>query len=81
MATGFTEFLDNFVKNHDNRQLLAFPSCDTRSFSNYTAGFFFEAGGSPVTLGMEFQGGTQIFIETINSPAALKEAYSSYHII
>ena len=25
MATGLTEFLDNFVKNHDNRQLLAFP--------------------------------------------------------
>jgi preprotein translocase subunit SecF len=80
MATGFTEFLDNFVKDHDNRQLLAFPLA-ILAVSLIILLVSFLSSGSPVTLGMEFQGGTQISVETINSPAALKEAYSSYHII
>jgi len=80
MATGLTEFLDNFVKNHDNRQLLAFPLA-ILAVSLIILLVSFLSNGSPVTLGMEFQGGTQISVETINSPAALKEAYSSYHII
>jgi preprotein translocase subunit SecF len=80
MATGLTEFLDNFVKNHDNRQLLAFPLA-ILAVSLIILLVSFSSSGSPVTLGMEFQGGTQISVETINSPAALKEAYSSYHII
>jgi preprotein translocase subunit SecF len=80
MATGFTEFLDNFVKNHDNRQLLAFPLA-ILAVSLIILLVSFLSSGSPVTLGMEFQGGTQISVETISSPAALKEAYSSYHII
>ena len=80
MATGLTEFLDNFVKNHDNRQLLAFPLA-ILAVSLIILLVSFSSSGSPVTLGMEFQGGTQISVETINSPATLKEAYSSYHII
>jgi len=80
MATGLTEFLDNFVKNHDNRQLLAFPLA-ILAVSLIILLVSFLSNGSPVTLGMEFQGGTQISVETTNSPAALKEAYSSYHII
>jgi len=79
MATGFTEFLDNFVKNHDNRQLLAFPLA-ILAVSLIILLFLFKQWVT-VTLGMEFQGGTQISVETISSPAALKEAYSSYHII
>ena len=40
----------------------------------------FMSSGSPVDLGMEFQGGTQISVETTDSPAKLEEMYSSYDI-
>jgi preprotein translocase subunit SecF len=80
MATGFTEFLDNFVKNHDDRQLLAFPLA-ILAVSLIILLVSFVNSGSPVTLGMEFQGGTQVSAETTLSPAALKEAYSSYPFI
>ena len=79
MATGFTELLDNFVKNHNDRQLLAFPLA-ILAVSLIILLYSFVHTGSPVTLGMEFQGGTQISVETTDSPAALKEAYSSYPI-
>jgi preprotein translocase subunit SecF len=77
MATGFTELLDNFVKTHNDRQLLAFPLA-ILAVSLIILLYSFAHSGSPVTLGMEFQGGTQISVETTDSPAALKEAYSSY---
>jgi preprotein translocase subunit SecF len=80
MATGFTELLDNFVKNHNDRQLLAFPLA-ILAVSLIILLYSFMHTGSPVTLGMEFQGGTQISVETTVSPAALKETYSSYPIM
>ena len=80
MATGLTEFLDNFVKSHDNRQLLAFPLA-ILAVSLVILLVSFVSSGSPVILGMEFQGGTQISVETTDSPAVLKETYSSYPII
>jgi preprotein translocase subunit SecF len=80
MATGFTEFLDNFVKNHDDRQLLAFPLA-ILAVSLIILLVSYVSTGSPVNLGMEFQGGTQISVETTESPAALKEAFSSYPIL
>lgn len=80
MATGFTEFLDNFVKNHDNRQLLAFPLA-ILAVSLIILLVSFVNSGSPVTLGMEFQGGTQVSLETTDSPDVLKEAFSSYPLI
>jgi preprotein translocase subunit SecF len=79
MATGLTEFLDNFVKTHDNRQLLAFPLA-VLAVSLVILLFSFVNSGSPVILGMEFQGGTQISVETTDSPAVLEEMYSSYPI-
>ncbi len=80
MATGFTEFLDNFVKNHDDRQLLAFPLA-ILAVSLIILLVSFVNSGSPVTLGMEFQGGTQVSLETTDSPDVLKEAFSSYPLI
>ncbi len=80
MATGLTELLDNFVKNHDDRQLLALP-LTILAVSLIILLFSFVNSGSPVKLGMEFQGGTQISVETTDSPAVLKETYSSYPII
>jgi preprotein translocase subunit SecF len=79
MATGLTEFLDNFVKNHDNRQLLAIPLA-ILAISLAVLLFSFVNNGSPVILGMEFQGGTQISVETTDSPAVLEQAYSAYPI-
>lgn len=79
MATGITEFIDNFVKNHNDRQLLAFPLA-ILAVSLIILLYSFVNTGSPVTLGMEFQGGTQISVETTDSPAALQEAFSSYPI-
>ncbi|RXA21235.1 protein translocase subunit SecF [Methanosarcina sp. MSH10X1] len=77
MATGLTEFLDNFVKSHDNRQLLALPLA-VLAVSLLILLVSFVSSGTPVNLGMEFQGGTQISVETADSPAMLEETYSSY---
>lgn len=79
MSTGLTELLDNFVKNHDNRQLLVFPLA-VFAVSLIILLVSIINTGSPVNLGMEFQGGTQISVETTDSPAVLKEMYSSYPI-
>ncbi len=80
MSTGLTELLDNFVKNHDNRQLLVFPLA-VFAVSLIILLVSTINTGSPVNLGMEFQGGTQISVETTDSPAVLKEMYSSYPIM
>lgn len=80
MSTGLTELLDNFVKNHDNRQLLVFPLA-VFAVSLIILLVSIINTGSPVNLGMEFQGGTQISVETTDSPAVLKEMYSSYPIM
>jgi preprotein translocase subunit SecF len=80
MATGFTELLDNFVKNHNDRQLLALPLA-ILAVSLIILLYSYAHSGSPITLGMEFQGGTQISVETTDSPATLKEVYSSYPIM
>lgn len=79
MATGLTEFLDNFVKSHDNRQLLAFPLA-VLALSLVVLLVSFVSSGSPLILGMEFQGGTQISLETTEPPAVLENMYSSYPI-
>jgi preprotein translocase subunit SecF len=80
MATGLTEFLDSFVKNHENRQLLAIPLA-LLGLSLAILLVSFASSGSPVILGMEFQGGTQISVETTDSPSVIEELYSTYPIM
>ncbi len=80
MATGFTDFLDSFVKDHDNRQLLAIPLA-VFALSLAILLVSFASSGSPVPLGMEFQGGTQISVETTDSPATLEDLYSDYPLM
>ncbi len=80
MATGFTDFLDSFVKSHDNRQLLAIPLA-VFAVSLAILLVSFASSGSPLPLGMEFQGGTQISVATTDSPAVLEELYSNYPIM
>ncbi|MDD3041351.1 MAG: protein translocase subunit SecF [Methanosarcinaceae archaeon] len=79
MATGLTEFLDTFVKSHDNRQLLAIPLA-VLAISLIILGVSYASSGSPVPLGMEFQGGTQISMETTDSPETFENLYSDYPI-
>ena len=80
MATGLTELIDNFVKSHDNRQLLAIPLA-ILALALGVLLFSLVNNGSPVLLGMEFQGGTQISAETTDSPDMIKETFSSYPLI
>jgi preprotein translocase subunit SecF len=80
MATGFTDFLDSFVKSHDNRQLLAIPLA-VFAVSLAILLVSFASSGSPLPLGMEFQGGTQISVATTDSPAVLEDLYSDYPIM
>jgi preprotein translocase subunit SecF len=68
------------VKNHNDRQLLALPLA-ILAVSLIILLYSYAHSGSPITLGMEFQGGTQISVETTDSPATLKEVYSSYPIM
>jgi preprotein translocase subunit SecF len=77
MATGLAEILDNFVKSHSDRQLLALPLA-ILAVSLAILLVSFVSSGSPVKLGMDFQGGTQISLETTDSPAVLEKMYSSY---
>jgi preprotein translocase subunit SecF len=79
MATGLAEILDNFVKSHNDRQLLALPLA-ILAVSIVILLVSLVSSGSPVKLGMDFQGGTQISIETNDSPAVLEKTYSSYPI-
>ncbi|PAV14458.1 preprotein translocase subunit SecF [Methanosarcina spelaei] len=77
MATGLAEILDSFVKSHSDRQLLALPLA-ILAVSLAILLVSFVSSGSPVKLGMDFQGGTQISLETTDSPAVLEKMYSSY---
>jgi preprotein translocase subunit SecF len=79
MAKGLAEILDNFVKSHNDRQLLALPLA-ILAVALIILLVSFVRTGSPVNLGMDFQGGTQISIATTESPAVLEKMYSSYSI-
>jgi preprotein translocase subunit SecF len=80
MEVGLTEYLDSFVKNHSNRQLAAIPLA-LFLVSALILGFIFASTGSPVKLGMEFMGGTQISVATTQSAEALETQFSGYPII
>ena len=68
------------MKGHDNRQLLAIPLA-VFAVSLAILLVSFASSGSPLLLGMEFQGGTQISMGTTDSPAELEELYSDYPIM
>jgi preprotein translocase subunit SecF len=80
MEVGLTEHLDSFVKNHSNRQLAAIPLA-LFLVSALILGFMLASTGSPVKLGMEFMGGTQISIATTQSAEALETEFSEYPMI
>ncbi len=80
MEVGLTEHLDSFVKDHSNRQLAAIPLA-LFLVSALILGFMLASTGSPVKLGMEFMGGTQISVATTQSAEALETEFSEYPMI
>lgn len=80
MAFNLTEFLDSFVKKHDNRQLILIPLA-VFALSLLLLAFMFTSSGAPVKLGMEFKGGTMIAITTQETADSLEIKYSNYPII
>lgn len=76
MAAIFTEYLESFVRGHDDKQLISIPLA-VLVISLLISGFVFATTGAPVKLGMEFEGGTMIAFETQESAQVLESAYSS----
>ena len=80
MEVGLTERLDSFVRSHNDKQLAAIP-LTLFLVSLLILGVMFVSTGSPVKLGMEFEGGTMISAATSESAASLELKYSNYPII
>ena len=80
MAFNLTEYLDSFVKKHDNRQLILIPLV-VFVLSLLLLTFMITSSGAPVKLGMEFKGGTMIAVTTQETTDSLELKYSDYLII
>jgi preprotein translocase subunit SecF len=79
--------IDSYVKNFNFKQMLYFPAIlllVSLLILAYTS--FFVQGtltepGSPVELGMEFQGGTSITFDSSKTPDQLKEEFAAYPVV
>ncbi|WP_407282915.1 protein translocase subunit SecF [Methanolobus sp. WCC1] len=79
MEVGLTERLDSFVRKHDDRQLAALPLI-VFVISLIILAITFASSGSPVKLGMDFEGGTMISMASQESVAAIQQKYADYPI-
>lgn len=79
MRFGLIENLDSFVKNHNDRQVIMLPVA-VFLVSLLIIGVMFFSSGSPVKLGMEFEGGSMIAMTTEDSTDYLEEQYSEFPI-
>ena len=79
MEFSLYKYLDSFVKSKSNKEIIAIPLA-VFVIALIILSFTFATTGAPVELGMEFQGGTQITIETDETSQALEERYSEYPI-
>lgn len=77
MRFSLIENLDSFVKNHNNRQVIMVPAA-VFLISLLIIGVMFLSSGAPVKLGMEFEGGTMISMDTQVSVDDLENQYSDY---
>ncbi|MFP4654101.1 MAG: protein translocase subunit SecF [Methanohalobium sp.] len=77
MIFSMIENLDSFVKNHNNRQVLMVPVAVFLT-SLLIIGVMFLSSGAPVKLGMEFEGGSMIAMDTHDSVEELENQYSDY---
>nr|WP_321496555.1 protein translocase subunit SecF [uncultured Methanolobus sp.] len=79
MKVGLTERLDSFVRKHDDRQLAALPLA-VFVISLIVLAITFASSGSPVKLGMDFEGGTMISMASQESVTAIEQKYADYPI-
>lgn len=76
----FGDRLEAFVRGRDTKQLIGIPLA-VFAVALLVLGFLFATTGSPVNLGMEFEGGTMISMQTDDSVSDLEELYSSYALV
>lgn len=79
MEVGLTERLDSFVRKHNDRQLAAIP-LGVFVISLLILAITFAGSGSPVKLGMDFEGGTMISMETQETVLSIEQKYADYPI-
>ena len=71
--------IEAYVKNFSLRQMLIIPalllilSLSILAYTTYTT-------GSPVQLGLEFQGGTAVYFDSDKTPDQLKEEYKGFQV-
>lgn len=80
MSFSLTEYLDSFVKEHNNRQLITIPIA-VFVLSILALSLMLASTGAPVKLGMEFKGGTMIAVTTSESALFIENKYSEYPIV
>ncbi len=76
----FGNWLEAYVRGRDIKQLVGIP-LGVFVVALLILGFLFATAGSPVSLGMEFKGGTMISMQADNSASELEELYSSYALV
>ena len=75
----FIDKLENFIKNHNERQLVTIPLA-VFAIALLIMVFVYSTSGSPVNLGMEFKGGTMISFQTDDPIEKLEADYSEYSL-
>jgi preprotein translocase subunit SecF len=73
----FGDRLEAFVREHDFRQLTGIP-LSVFALAVLVLAFVLFTSGTPVKLGMDFEGGTMISMQTDAQVSDLRDAYSSY---
>lgn len=74
--------IDSYVKNFNFKQMLIFPAIlllVSLLILAYTA--FTSQTGTPVELGMEFQGGMAMIFDSAKTPDQLKQDFAAYPVI
>ncbi len=80
MMTVLTERLGSFIREHDNKQLVSIPAA-VFALSLLILVIMFSTSGAPVKLGMEFNGGTMIAMQSQDPVKFLEQTYSDYPIV
>ncbi|MHC1575777.1 MAG: protein translocase subunit SecF [Methanosarcinaceae archaeon] len=80
MMTVLTERLGSFIREHDNKQLVSIPIA-VFALSILILAIVFSTSGAPVKLGMEFNGGTMIAMQSQDPIEVLEQKYSEYHVV
>lgn len=80
MGSILVEYLDSFIRERDDKQLITIPLV-VLALALLVSAVVFSSTGAPVKLGLEFEGGTMIAFETQESASVLEQAYSDYSLV